>query len=317
MKTFPKPQRIDCGDVHLAVHIAGDGPPVVFCHGYPDLAYTWRYQIQALADAGYRVIAPDMRGYGSSDKPEKVSDYSVFKLIGDMTGLLDHFGYEQAAFVGHDWGALMLWQMALLQPRRMANYTALNIPFAPRREIDPMVMARQVLGDDFYIVNFQDSDEADRAFDAEPERYLRAMYRRLPTTRADVERLPPGQQQAFSMLREMRKPTLPGTPLFDDDTLKIYVDAFSAGGFTGPINWYRNWSDNWRETADVEQRVRVPTQFIGAVDDILIAPAHIDAMRDYVDELQVHMISNCSHWTQVEHPDTVNTLLINWLSDKY
>ncbi|MEL6870306.1 MAG: alpha/beta hydrolase [Pseudomonadota bacterium] len=317
MSTFPEPRRIDCGDAYLSVHIAGSGPPVVLCHGFPDLALTWRHQIAPLVEAGYTVLAPDMRGYGGSDKPDGVSHYNIFALIGDLTGLLDHFGYEQAAFVGHDWGALLLWQMALLEPERIAALCALNIPFAPRRAVDPMVMTREVLGDDFYIVNFQDSDEADRAFDADPERFLRAMHRRLPTTRAAMESLPPAAQQPFSMLREIAKPEFPGEELFDPETLATYTEAFKRGGFTPPINWYRNWSDNWRRTEGLEQRVRMPTLFIGAVDDILISPAHVDTMRDYVDDLQVHMISDCGHWTQLEHPDALNALLTDWLPRRY
>ncbi|MEM8547281.1 MAG: alpha/beta hydrolase [Pseudomonadota bacterium] len=313
MHDFPTPEQIDCGEVTLAVHAAGSGPTVVLSHGFPELAYSWRFQIEPLIAAGYRVLAPDLRGYGGSDKPHGVGAYGIDKLIGDLTGLLDHFECQDAVFVGHDWGALLGWQMALLAPERMRAWAALNIPFAPRRDQDPMVLSRQLLGDDFYIVNFQDSDEADRAFDADPERFLRAMYRRLPATRVAFEKLPIDQRHAFSMLREMRKDVLPGTALFDDATLAVYVDAFRAGGFTPPINWYRNWSANWRRLEGVPQQVKVPTLFIGADDDVLIAPQHIETMRRYVDDLEVHVLKNCGHWTQQEQPEAVNQLLLDWL----
>ncbi|MEM9172610.1 MAG: alpha/beta hydrolase [Pseudomonadota bacterium] len=313
MLRFPKPRLIDCGDASLAVHEAGDGPPIVLCHGFPELAFSWRHQIHALADAGFHVMAPDLRGYGRSDKPFGVEHYAIDPLIGDLTGLLDMYGYEDAVFVGHDWGALLLWHMALLAPTRMRGLANLNIPFAPRRDIDPMVLSRELLGDDFYIVNFQDSNEADKAFDANPEQFLRAMYRRLPATREAFDRLPADQRHAFSMLREMHKATLPGTPLFDDETLAVYVRAFREGGFTAPINWYRNWSANWARMADVPQQIHVPTLFIGANDDVLIAPQHIEAMKPYVDTLELHVLADCGHWTQQEHPKTVNRLLIDWL----
>ena len=315
MNHFPPPRPIETNGITLDVHLAGDddAEPVVLCHGFPEIAYSWRRQVAPLVDAGYRFIAPDQRGYAGSSRPAAVESYDVFHLVDDLCGLLDVLGHEHAVFVGHDWGALLLWQMALLKPERMRGLVALNIPFAPRREIDPMVMARQVLGDEFYIVNFQDSDEADRAFDADPERFLRAMYRRLPATREQYESMPAEARRAFSMLREMRKTELPGTPLFDDDELAVYVEAFRQSGFTPPINWYRNWSRNWALTADVEQRVRVPTLFVGADDDILIAPAHIETMRGYVDDLEVHVLQRCGHWTQQERPDAFNAILLEWL----
>ena len=319
MTEFPLPIPIATNGITLDVHMAGDdaAPPVVLCHGFPEIAYSWRHQVGPLVDAGYRFIAPDQRGYAGSSRPEGVEAYDVFHLMDDLCGLLDALGHEDALFVGHDWGALLLWQMALMRPERMRGLVALNIPFAPRRDIDPMVMARQVLGDDFYIVNFQDSDEADRAFEAEPERFLRAMYRRLPATRKAFDATPAEARHAFSMLREMRKATLPGTPLFDDDELAVYVDAFRRSGFTPAINWYRNWSRNWALTADVEQRVRVPTLFVGAEDDVLIAPAHIEAMRRYVDDLEVHVLERCGHWTQQERPEAFNALMLDWLARRF
>ena len=317
MTEFPESTRIATNGIELSTHIMGDGDPIILCHGFPEIAYSWRHQLPALAAAGYQAIAPNQRGYAGSSQPPNVTDYDIFHLIDDLCGLLDRFGQEQALFVGHDWGALLLWQMALLKPERIRGLIMLNIPFAPRRDIDPMVMTRDVLGDDFYIINFQDSDEADRAFDADPERFLRAMYRRLPATRAAFNRTPLKQRQAFSMLREMRKTDLPGTPLLEEQEFRVFVDAFRTSGFTAPINWYRNWSRNWAMTEGVEQRVGVPTLFIGANDDVLIAPEHIETMRRYVDDLEVHVLDDCGHWTQQEHPEAVNALMLAWLSKRF
>lgn len=314
---FPPAKRVSTNGIELEVHEQGEGPLIVLCHGFPEIAYSWRYQIPALAAAGYRVVAPNQRGYAGSDQPTDVTDYDQFHLIDDLVGLLDHYGEKDALFVGHDWGALLLWQMALLKPERMRGLITLNIPFAPRRAIDPMVMTRQVLGDDFYIINFQDSDEADRAFEADTERFLEAMYRRLPATRAAFNQLKPEQRQAFSMLREMRKDTFPGTPLLDAEDFQVFVEAFNRSGFTPAINWYRNWSRNWAMTEGVPQRVDIPTLFIGAEDDILITPEHVETMRDYVGDLEVHMIAECGHWTQQEHPETVNDMMTNWLGKRF
>lgn len=310
---FPEPRFIETNGIRMAVFETGAGTPVVLCHGFPELAFSWRMQLPVLAEAGYHAIAPDQRGYGLSDKPPAVSDYDIHCLVGDMTGLLDALGIEKALFVGHDWGALMLWQMALLVPERMRGLVAVNIPFYPRPPVDPMLMMRTVLGPDFYIVNFQDSDEADRRFEAETETFFRAMMRRLPTTRAAFIQIPEHKRRPFSMLQAMDEPPR-GEDLLPPEELKVFVDAFSAGGFSGPINWYRNWSRNWELTAGVEQRVRIPTLFIGAEDDVLIAPHHIEAMKDYVDDLEIRMISSCGHWTQQERPGEFNALLLDWLN---
>jgi pimeloyl-ACP methyl ester carboxylesterase len=309
---FPEPNYIETNGIRLALHEQGDGETVVLCHGFPELAYSWRHQLPALAAAGYHAIAPDQRGYGASDKPTAVEAYDIRQLTSDMTGLLDALGLERAWFVGHDWGALVVWQLALLAPERLHGVVAVNIPFHARPPADPIEAMRATLGPDFYIVEFQDSDEADRRFAAEPERFLRSMMRRLPVTREAFEQIPAEKRRPFSMLRTMDEP-LRGDDLLPDDELAVFTAAFRSGGFTGPINWYRNWSRNWELTEGVEQRVRVPALFIGARDDVLVAPRHIEAMKNHVEDLEVHMVRDCGHWTQQEKPEEFNAVLIDWL----
>ena len=176
--TFPAARTINCGEINMAVHEMGEGPPVILVHGFPELAFSWRHQIPVLANAGYRVMAPDMRGYGGTDKPPLVADYTVQKLIGDLTGLMDALSIDKAVIAGHDWGALVAWQMALLAPDRMAGLINLNIPFYKRPPINPITFMRWKLGKDFYIVNFQQSDEADRRFAEDPARFIDVMMRR-------------------------------------------------------------------------------------------------------------------------------------------
>lgn len=313
---FPDPHFVSTNGIELACYENGEGPPVVLLHGYPELAYSWRYQLPALAKAGYRAIAPDQRGFGASSKPEGVVAYTVQELIKDVTGMLDGMSIEKALFVGHDWGALLLWQMALLAPERMAGLIQLNIPFIPRTPTDPVALMRERLGDDFYIVNFQDSDEADRVFAADPERYFRTVMRRLPVRRALFRQLPK-ESRSFSMLKTMRKDRLRGTDLLTESELKVFVDAYRDGGFTGPINWYRNWSHNWRSTAEVEQQVRIPTLFVGAVDDVLISPRQIENMKPHITDLETHVIKNCGHWTQQERPKELNQIMLDWLRRNY
>ena len=313
---FPQPKNVRVGEIDMAVYERGAGPPVILVHGFPELAFSWRHQIPALTKAGYRAIAPDMRGYGGSAKPADVSDYTIQKLIGDITGLMDRLELERAVIVGHDWGALVGWQMTLLASERMAGYIALNIPFLKRPPINPITYMRWKLGKDFYIVNFQQSDEADRRFAEDPRRFIDVMMRKRRVNR-DRPRKPRGKRQPISLLRMLDTGEPAGEVLLTDGELDYYADKFSAGGFTGPINWYRNFKHNWKSTRGVRQQVQVPSLFIGASDDIVVSPKQIEAMKPNVDDLEVHIIEDCGHWTQQEKPDELNAVMLEWLQRRY
>lgn len=300
----------------MAVHESGEGPPVVLLHGFPEIAFSWRHQLPALAAAGYRAIAPDQRGYGATDIPGSVGDYTIQHLIGDVTGLLDAFELEQALFIGHDWGALVTWQMALLEPERMAGLINLNIPFFPRTPIDPITLMRDYLGDDFYIVNFQDSNEADLKCDADPGNVFDVLMRKNQVTRAQFDSLPK-EQKSLNLLAALARTESSGEPLLSDEEHRVYTEAYKSGGFTGPINRYRNWSRNWESTKDVEQTVNVPTLFIGAEDDVIVSLAQVEAMKPHVTDLEIQMIKNCGHWTQQQKPDEVNSIMLEWLGRRY
>jgi pimeloyl-ACP methyl ester carboxylesterase len=298
--------------INLAVYEQGEGPPVVLLHGFPELAFSWRHQLPALADAGFRAIAPDQRGYGGSDVPPDVSDYRIEELIADVNGLLDALDLESATFAGHDWGALVLWQMAMRAPGRIDGLIILNIPHFPRSPIDPIQIMRSRLGDDFYIVNFQDSDEADRAFAADPVHFFNMMMRRNQISRAQFDQLP-AEMKVISLLKVMARVEGSGDPLLSDEERDYFAKAFAKTGFTGPINWYRNWTHNWETLEGVDQQINIPTLFIGAVDDVIIAPEHIEGMRPLVSNLELRILENCGHWSQQEKPDEVNALMIDWL----
>lgn len=316
MKTFPVSRHVNANGIRLAVFEQGSGPPVVLLHGFPELAWSWRHQLPALARAGYRAIAPDLRGYGASDKPASIADYSIEQLSGDVTGLLDALELPRAMIVGHDWGALLAWHLALTVPERMVGLVALNVPFIPQPPADPIRLMRERFGPEFYIVHFQDSDEADRRFSEDVSRFLDRLMRRNQVTREQYDSLPP-VQRVISLVRILDRPAPSGDPLLDEEELAVYTAAFSAGGFTGPINWYRNWSANWRRTRQLEQFVRVPSLFIGATDDIVISLQQVEAMRPKVSDLEVHMLDDCGHWTQQERPAEVNALLLHWFARRY
>jgi pimeloyl-ACP methyl ester carboxylesterase len=309
---FPDPYFIDSNGIRMAVYEQGEGQPVILLHGFPELAFSWRHQIPALAAAGYRAIAPDQRGYGKTTVPPQVSDYRIEELIADTNGLLDALGLQSAVFVGHDWGAILLWQMAMLAPERIDKLIILNIPHYPRPPEDPISIWRRRFGKDFYIVNFQDSDEADRAFAEDTAHFFDVTIRRKQISRGIFDRLP-AEKRIVSLLRALGKETQSGEPLLTASERDYYASAFSTSGFTGPINWYRNWKHNWEILDGVNETINIPTLFIGAVDDVIIAPQHIEAMRPLVTDLEIHMLENCGHWSQQEKPDEVNRLILEWL----
>ncbi|NNC77336.1 MAG: alpha/beta hydrolase [Woeseiaceae bacterium] len=197
-------------------------------------------------------------------------------------------------------------------PERIEKLVILNIPHYPRGAIDPIEIMRQRLGDDFYIVNFQDSDEADRLFASDTTHFFNMMMRKRQITRQQFDTLPP-QMQSLSLIKTMQRSHSGGEPLLRDDERDYFANAFDKSGFTGAINWYRNWTDNWRSLEDVNEIIDIPTLFIGAEDDVVISPHHIEAMKPLVRDLEVHMIENCGHWSQQEHPNTVNRLMLDWL----
>jgi pimeloyl-ACP methyl ester carboxylesterase len=310
---FPEPHFVETNGIRMAVYEEGQGEPVIFLHGFPELAFSWRFQLPAIAAAGFRAVAIAQRGYGRSSVPPDVDDYGIDCLMEDVLGLLDHLGVERGTFVGHDWGAFVLWHMSLLYPERMQRQAILNIPFWPRPPIDPIALFRQQLGDDFYIVNFQDSDEADRTFASDPNHFFDTLMRKNQVSRREFDRLPP-QRRSISLLQIFARSESSGDPLLTDAERDVFASAFARTGFTGPINWYRNWTANWQRLEGIPQVVEVPTLFIGAMDDIVVSPDHIEAMKPFVTNLDSHVLDDCGHWSQQEKADDVNRLLVDWLT---
>src|SRR4029077_11671926 len=211
----------------IELHVVEDGgdrseggPLVVLCHGFPELAFSWRHQIPALAQAGYRVIAPDMRGFGQSSAPQEVEAYDVVSLCGDMTGLLDALGEDDAIFVGHDWGGSLVWSLAVLEPERVRAVAGLSVPFVPRAPAAPIPIMRRHLGEDFYIVWFQRPGLADEALAGDVRRTLTTSRQWTAQWASETDSVPKL------------------APWLTEDELAVYVEAFERTGFSGGLNWY-------------------------------------------------------------------------------
>lgn len=305
---FPEPKMISTDGAKLAVYMQGEGLPVVFSHGFPELAYSWRHAFRAVSEAGYRAIAPDQRGYGLSSRPERVEDYDIRALCGDLVRILDAEGHERAVFCGHDWGGIVVWNLALLHPDRVAGVIGVNTPFLPRAPMAPIGLLRTMLGENHYIVHFQKPGEADAAFAADPERVFRRLMRK-GIRASDIDPTRPMR----NMVEIVQDDVEMGVPLLSDDDLMIYVRHFEKSGFTGGINWYRNMDRNWELTADLPEKVDAPCLMVCAEHDFALPPSLADGMESFVPNLERQLIPECGHWTQWEQPEILNRHIVEWL----
>ncbi|MGB5949911.1 MAG: alpha/beta hydrolase [Parvibaculum sp.] len=320
---FPEPYYVKTNGLDMAVYEEGpkDGVPVILCHGFPEIAYSWRHQLPALAKAGFRAIAPDQRGYGNTGGPkgpDAIPLYDMQHLTGDLVGLLDALGLEKAIFAGHDWGGFVVWQMPLMHPDRVAGVIGVNTPFIPRGPIDPIEGMRMVFGEDMYIVYFQKYGEAEKLLGADVARSMRFWYRRSGMTLAEFDARPASEKNlAFLKAFQADESTWGGEQLLTKEEFDTYVRAFEKSGYEGGINWYRNFSRNWRQSEGIVEKVNVPGLMISAADDYVLRPSMADGMEQYVPDLEKHVIANCGHWTQSEQPEALNALMVDWLKRRF
>lgn len=304
--SFPQPTLIAVNGVTLEVFEAGRenaGRPIVLCHGWPDLAFTWRYQVPALVAAGYHVIAPNQRGFGNSSRPSEVTAYDVAQLAGDLVALLDHYGYEDATFVGHDWGAMVVWSLTVLHPSRVNKVICLSLPYPARGERPWLEFMEEVLGSDYYFVHFNwQPGVADAVLDENTERFLRNLYRRNEPLQAP--------QPGNAMIELALTDSPPGEPLLSADELAVYVAAFEKTGFTGGINWYRNFDRDWHLLGDVDPIIHQPALMISGDRDPVAPSPNLAEFVPNVEE--VHLDSG--HWIQQEQAEATNRVILDWLS---
>ena len=299
---------------------AGEGPLALLIHGFPELGISWRAQVQALAEAGYHAVAPDMRGYGGTDRPERVEEYSILHLVGDMVDLVRALGAETCTVVGHDWGAPVAWHCALMRPDLFTAVAGLSVPFQPRRAKGPptpamTAIARRAGRGELYMVQFQDP-EHHRIFEADIASGLRkgfyAYDGSTPTERQSTGFIAPGENFLSEVSDDA---TLP--PWMSEAHHAEYVAAVSAGGFKGPMDWYRNLDLNWALTAFLQgQKIRQPSMFmVGERDPVRhYAGQHEAGLKDWLTDLRAQtVLPGAGHWLQQERPDEINAALIGFL----
>lgn len=308
---------VETNGVQLRVVEAGErgAPVVILAHGFPELAYSWRHQIPVLAEAGYHVLAPDQRGYGGSSRPDAIEAYDVHQLTADLVGLLDDVDAERAVWIGHDWGAAVVWNAPLLHPDRVAAVAALSVPAVPRPRVAPTKAWRKSFGENFfYILYFQEPGVADAELDADPARTMRRMLGglRTPGDKAAALRMVAAGPEGF--IDRLPEPDrLPDW--LSQAELDHYVSEFSRTGFTGGLNWYRNFDRNWETTPELaDAKITVPSLFIGGTADPVLTFTRADRASQLVTgPYRQVMIDEAGHWLQQERPAEVNAALLDFL----
>jgi pimeloyl-ACP methyl ester carboxylesterase len=267
-----------------------DGPLVLLLHGFPELAYSWRHQVEHLAAAGFHVVAPDLPGYGRSDKPDVT--YDVDWINACLMGVVDAMGAEQVVIAGHDWGGILVWTMARQYPERIAGVIGVNTPDLPRSAMPPVEMLRMIFVDTpIYIIQFQERGLAEWV----------------------LETWGRGTDDFVEMI--FGATTAEGSDAFPPEVLDVYKEAFRPrGALTPPIEYYRNMDRNWHLTADIaDRKVEVPCLMISAENDPVLTPAMTAGMEERVPDLEKVIIENCGHWTQQEKPEETTEHMLRYL----
>lgn len=306
--------------VELQVLEAGDptAPPVILAHGFPECAHSWRHQLPVLAQAGFHVIAPDQRGYGRSSAPHDVGAYGITHLTDDLLGLLDETGHQRAVFVGHDWGSMIVWDLARMHPERVRAVVGVSVPFTPW-PAPPTQLMKAMWGDRFfYILYFQPVGPAEHELQADVTRTMRSFlwgvsgdaYTGQPPTMVPME------GTGFLDVLPEAPAELPGW--LSEDDLAVYVERFTVSGFFGPLSYYRNLDANYELLKSLgADRISMPSFFIGGERDVVTAgrPEYIDAMAGLLPDYRGSVvIPGAGHWIQQEAPAAFNDALLGFLA---
>ena len=302
---FLAPIMIPVNGIELEVFEAGtqnEGNPIILCHGWPEHAFSWRYQIPALVDAGYHVIVPNQRGYGNSSRPSEITSYDIEHLTGDLIALLDYYGYENATFIGHDWGAMVTWWMAMLHPTKVKGLVALSVPYQVRGDKPWIEWMEEFFGGDYYFVHFnRQYGIADAVLDKHTHQFLRNIFRKnVP---------PKAPEPGMHMINLANANEPDGEPVMSESELGVFVSAFEESGFNGSINWYRNLDRNWHFLAKTDPIINKPALMIYGTQDVI---PKLEGLPSFVPNV-TEVSFNCGHWIQQEKPEETNKVILEWL----
>jgi pimeloyl-ACP methyl ester carboxylesterase len=310
---------VEANGIKMRIAEMGQGPLVIFLHGFPESWYSWRHQLPVIAKAGFHAVAPDLRGYGKSDKPANVEDYDIHHLTADVTGLIDALGEKTAIVVGHDWGSLVAWNAVLLHPDRFTGLVAMSVPYGGRGNVSPLETMKKAYGDDFYyILYFQEPGVAEAEFDKNPRAILSRLYLSPDSPREPAE-ITDRKRAAGGWIPRMGAPK--GLPSWlTQAELDYYVTEFTESGFRGGINFYRNFHRNWETTPELtDRKISQPTTFISGQRDVVIRGATAEQLtttmsRVVTDFRGVTLVPEAGHWVQQEKPAETNAAILAFLA---
>lgn len=310
--------RIASGEYFISTQVVGNGPLIVLMHGFPELALSWRHQIGPLANAGFTVAVPDMRGYGASSKPTHVSAYGFDSIADDIAAIADALGHDRWVSIGHDWGSIISWRTALRFPERTAGVFALSVPYRPAPD-EPMTDFTSSASDSFsYIRYFQEVGVAEAELGRDPRAALKQMFFVGSGDAPQDEWIKP-RPAGSGLLEGWATPPAGPLSFMSDEVLDEYDRTFKEGGFFGPVSWYRNiGSDYYEMHAYPDQRIHVPSAFLCGNKEVALSmfPEGLEVQRQFVPGLRVEKIlPGAGHWIQQERPSEVNEAIIAFLSD--
>ena len=311
---MPSSRTISANGIEIIVHEQGEGPLVLLCHGWPELSYSWRHQIPAIAAAGFHVVAPDMRGFGRTSAPAEIGAYTIFDNVGDMVALVAATGQKQAAIIGHDWGAPVAWHAALFRPDIFTAVAGLSVPPPLRGRDRPLDTLRESGISNFYWQYFQPPGTAEAEFERDIGLTMRTLLGRGFSDPAASLFIEDGK----GFLGELR-PDRPLPDWLSEADLAFFTEAYTRSGFRGGLNWYRNIDRNWELTAPWQDaKIQQPSLFIaGSKDSVitgLIGAKRVGDMERVLPNLkQKLIIEGAGHWIQQERAEEVNAALIGFL----
>lgn len=303
----------------LRLHVAeqGEGPLVLLLHGFPESWYSWRHQFAALADAGYRVVAPDQRGYARSDRAPSSEEYTLPHLVGDVTALIGALGAEEAVVVGHDWGAVVAWTTALLRPDLVRAVAGLSVPPLPPAGLPSVESSRRAYGEGYYQAYFQEPGRADAEMSADPASTLRRIL--VGASGASPPR-PWVVPEGVRLIDTLPEPEELPAWLTAEDVEVFAGDYAAPDAFTGPLDWYRNIDRNQGLMAAFQGlRIEVPALYAVGDRDMVSALRGVPELRAALTLIapKLHTdltLPGCGHWTQQERPEEVNRALLDFLA---
>ncbi|MEO0696584.1 MAG: alpha/beta hydrolase [Pseudomonadota bacterium] len=318
MTHFPDPEFVMANGVRLATYKGGspnERPAVILVHGWPEIAYSWKHQIDPLVQAGFHVIAYDQKGFGASDCPEGVDQYDIAHMTDDLAGLLDALEIDRAILCGHDWGGAVVWPMAQLHPERVAGVIGVCTPHRPPPPVPPLQIMEDRFTANHYIVQFQQADIPEQTFAGREEAFFRFIFRYSPG-REHWPAIIPG---VFDFLNGFAAFDAANTDNFilNPEDLQVFVDAYKKSGFRGGINLYRNIDQNYEIMKSRDPVIPYPSLWIGADRDLFLPMEGADRMEKLVPDLEKQVIENCGHWVMWEKPEALNALLIDWLNRRF